>query len=178
MSFFTEVSIANETTRVNDSIRISPVRLIGDDGTQHGIVPLERARAIAADQGLDLVEVAPGARPPVVKAMDWGKFQFEQQKRARESKKRQHTVDVKEIKLRPGTHDHDFQFKLRNTERFLKDGKKVKITVRFRGPELRRPERGRDVLESVAEAVDEIAVVESRSRHVEGRQLTMMLAPR
>jgi translation initiation factor IF-3 len=163
---------------VNEQIRISPVRLIGGDGTQHGIVPLDQARTMATEEGLDLVEVAPGARPPVVKAMDWGKYQFEQQKRAKEAKKRQHTVDVKEVKLRPRTDDHDFQFKIRNAQRFLKKGKKVKVTVRFRGPELRRPELGREVMESVAEAVDEIAVVESRSRQIEGRQLTMMLSPR
>lgn len=154
------------------------MRLIGGDGTQHGVVALERARELAAGDGLDLVEVAPGARPPVVKAMDWGKYQFEQQKRAKESKKRQHTVDVKEVKLRPRTDDHDFKFKIRNAERFLKKGKKVKVTVRFRGPELRRPELGREIMESVAEAVEDVAVVESRSRKIEGRQLTMMLAPR
>lgn len=163
---------------MNEQIRISPVRLIGHDGEQHGIVQLDQARQTAADVGMDLVEVAPGARPPVVKVMDWGKYQFEQQKRAKEAKKRQHTVDVKEVKLRPRTDDHDFQFKIRNAQRFLKKGKKVKITVRFRGPELRRPELGREVMESVAEAVEDLAVVESRSRKIEGRQLTMMLAPR
>lgn len=152
--------------------------MIDGDGNQHGIVPIERARAVANEQGLDLVEVAPNARPPVVKAMDWGKYQFDQQKREKEAKKRQHTVDVKEVKLRPRTDEHDFRFKVRNTERFLKQGKKVKVTVRFRGPELRRPELGLEVMEHVADAVGDIAVVESQARHVEGRQLTMMLAPR
>jgi translation initiation factor IF-3 len=172
-----EADIA-QTTRVNERIRISPVRLIDNDGSQHGIVPLERARAVAEEQGLDLVEVAADARPPVVKAMDWGKYQFDQQKRDKEAKKRQHTVDVKEVKLRPRTEDHDLQFKVRNAAKFLSQGKKVKVTVRFRGPELRRPELGREVLENVADAVDDIAVVESRTRQVEGRQLTMMLTPR
>lgn len=158
-------------------IRISPVRLIADDGEQHGIVPLERARETAADSGLDLVEVAPEARPPVVRIMDWGKFQYEQQKRARESKKKQHTVDVKELKLRPRTDDHDLNFKLRNARRFLEKGNTVKITVRFRGPELRRPELGQELLDTVAAELDEVGHVETRSQRLEGRQLTMMLAP-
>lgn len=171
-----EVIIANHT-RVNDQIRISPVRLIDPTGQQQGIVPLEKARQAAQEAGLDLVEVAAQARPPVVRIMDWGKYQFEQQKRAREARRRQHTIDIKEIKLRPRTDEHDLAFKLRNARRFLKDGKKVKVTVRFRGPELRRPELGREVLDTVAERLDEIADVESRSRKVEGRCLTMMLAP-
>jgi translation initiation factor IF-3 len=126
---------------------------------------------------MDLVEVAPRARPPVVRVMDWGKFQFEQQKRAKEAKKRQHTIDVKEVKFRPRTDDHDFAFKLRNARRFLRKGKKVKVTVRFRRGELRRPDLGRQVLTKVADELDDMAAVESRSTSVENRQLTMMLAP-
>ena len=158
-------------------IRISPVRLITAEGEQEGIVTLEKAKHLAEDAGLDLVEVAPNARPPVVRVMDWGKFQFEQQKRAKEAKKKQHTVDVKEVKLRPRTDDHDMEFKLRNARRFLKKGNKVKVTVRFRGPELRRPDLGQEVLDNVIEELDEMVEVESRSRRLEGRQLTMMLAP-
>lgn len=158
-------------------IRISPVRLITEDGEQHGIVPLDQAKEAADAAGLDLVEVAPNARPPVVRVMDYGKFQFEQQKQARESRKKQHTVDVKEVKLRPRTDEHDLEFKMRAARKFLEKGKSVKITVRFRGPELRRPETGQQVLDTVAEELSEIAQVESRSRHLEGRQLTMMLAP-
>ncbi|HEU5208694.1 MAG TPA: translation initiation factor IF-3 [Longimicrobiales bacterium] len=167
----------NAKTRVNTMIRISPVRLITEDGEQHGIVPLDQAQEAAEAAGLDLVEVAPNARPPVVRVMDWGKFQFEQQKRARESRKKQHTVDVKEVKLRPRTDEHDLEFKLRNARRFLARGMTVKVTVRFRGPELRRPETGQQVLDTVAEELAEVAHVESRSRVLEGRQLTMMLAP-
>jgi len=109
--------------------------------------------------------------------MDWGKYQFDQQRRAREAKKKQHTVDVKEVKFRPRTDDHDIDFKLRHAKRFLEKGNIVKVTVRFRGPELRRPELGQAVLDTVVEALGELARVESRSRHLEGRQLTMVLAP-
>jgi translation initiation factor IF-3 len=163
--------------RVNDQIRISPVRLIGADGDQVGIVGLEKAKEAAQTAGLDLVEIAPKARPPVVRVMDWGKYQFEEQKRAKEARKRQHTIDIKEVKFRPRTDDHDFAFKLRNARRFLRKGKKVKVTVRFRRGELRRPELGKKVLSQVASELEDMATVESRSTAVEARQLTMMLAP-
>lgn len=158
-------------------IRISPVRLIAADGEQHGIVPLEKAKIEAADAGLDLVEVAADARPPVVRIMDWGRFQYEQQKRAKDARKKQHTVSVKEVKLRPRTDDHDLDFKLRNARKFLEKGSTVKITVRFRGPELRRPELGQELLDTVGQELDDVATIETRSRGLEGRQLTMMLAP-
>ncbi|HSJ09978.1 MAG TPA: translation initiation factor IF-3 [Longimicrobiales bacterium] len=167
----------NTSTRVNENIRISPVRLIAADGEQRGIVSIEQARAVAEDAGLDLVEVAARARPPVVRIMDWGRYQYEQQKRARDARKKQHTVSVKEVKLRPRTDDHDLAFKLRNARRFLRRGSAVKFTVRFRGPELRRPELGQQLLETVQAELAEVASVESRSRHLEGRQLTMMLSP-
>ncbi|HET8656900.1 MAG TPA: translation initiation factor IF-3 [Longimicrobiaceae bacterium] len=172
-----KVIIAKQRTRVNDQIRISPVRLIGADGEQLGIVPIEAARENAQEQGLDLVEVAPTARPPVCRIMDWGKYQFEQQKAAREARRRQHTVDVKEVKLRPGTDVHDLDVKLRHARKFLEKGNKVKVTVRYRGRELRRPEHGYEMLDHVVEALDDLATVESRSGSIEGRQLTMMLAP-
>ncbi|HSJ25072.1 MAG TPA: translation initiation factor IF-3 [Longimicrobiales bacterium] len=162
---------------MNEMIRISPVRLIAADGEQHGIVPLEKAKIEAADAGLDLVEVAADARPPVVRIMDWGRFQYEQQKRAKDARKKQHTVSVKEVKLRPRTDDHDLDFKLRNARKFLEKGSTVKITVRFRGPELRRPELGQELLDTVGQELDDVATIETRSRGLEGRQLTMMLAP-
>ena len=109
--------------------------------------------------------------------MDWGRFQYEEQKRAKESKRRQHTVEVKEVKLRPQTESHDMEVKLRHARRFLEAGKKVKVTVRYRGREMRRPELGFDVLDRVAESLNDLAIIESRSGHVESRQLTMMLAP-
>lgn len=172
-----EAIIAKNRTRVNDQIRISPVRLINSDGEQLGIVPLEVARENAREQNLDLVEVAASARPPVVRIMDWGKHQYEQQKQAKEARKRQHTVDVKEVKFRPATGEHDFETKVRHARKFLESGKKVKVTVRYRGREMRRPELGREVLEQVVEAVDDLATVEARNDRIEGRQLTMMLAP-
>lgn len=158
-------------------IRISPVRLITAAGEQRGIVSLEQAREEANEAGLDLVEVAARSRPPVVRIMDWGRYQYEQQKRAKEAKKKQHTVSIKEVKLRPRTDDHDLGFKLRNARKFLERGSSVKVTVRFRGPELRRPDLGQDLLDTVQEDLSEVARVETRSRKLEGRQLTMMLAP-
>lgn len=164
-------------TRINDQIRVSPVRLISPEGEQLGIVPLSVARDNARERGLDLVEVAPTARPPVVRVMDWGKHQYEEQKRAKEARKRQHTVDVKEVKFRPATGEHDFNVKVGHARRFLEKGKKVKVTVRYRGPELRRPELGREVLDQVVDVLDDLATVEARNDRLEGRQLTMMLAP-
>lgn len=162
---------------MNDQIRISPIRLVGADGEQIGVVPLDVARENAREQGLDLVEVAPTARPPVVRIMDWGKHKYEEQKRAREARKRQHTVDVKEVKFRPGTDTHDFETKIRHARRFLESGAKVKVTVRYRGRELRRPELGRQLLDSVVGELDDLANVETRTGALEARQLTMMLAP-
>lgn len=164
-------------TRVNDRIRISPVRLIGADGEQVGIVSLEQAREAAREAGLDLVEVAATARPPVVRVMDWGRHQYEQQKAAREARKRQHTVDVKEVKFRPLTEQHDFEVKVRNARRFLASGKKVRVTVRYRGREMRRPELGRKVLDQAAEALADLGAVESRNDVMEARQLSMVMAP-
>lgn len=129
------------------------------------------------ESGLDLVEVAPQARPPVVRIMDWGKFQYEEQKRARDARRRQHTIEVKEVKLRPATESHDFEVKLRNARRFLQSGKKVKVTIRYRGREMRRPEQGFELLDQFAASLDGIAAVESRSGRIEARQLTMVLAP-
>lgn len=173
-----EATISKTRTRVNEQIRISPIRLIDPAGEQLGVVALDEARGIAAEHGLDLVEVAPHARPPVVRIMDWGKYQYDQQKRERASRKRQHTIDVKEVKFRPKIEDHDFAFKARNARRFLGQGKKVKVTIMFRWRELRRPELGQQILDRIAEELDDIATVEARDGKVEGRNLTMVLAPR
>ncbi|MDX1674703.1 MAG: translation initiation factor IF-3 [Longimicrobiales bacterium] len=169
--------IAKTKTRVNEDIRISPIRLIDQDGEQVGIVPLDEAREKAAEAGLDLVEVAPRARPPVVRIMDWGKYQYEQQKAAKEAKKKQHTYELKEVKFRPKTDDHDMDFKVRNARRFLKNGKHVRITVRFRRREMRRPENGQRVLDEVAERLEDVATVASRDRRLDGRTLQMTLEP-
>ena len=162
---------------MNEDIRISPIRLIDDEGEQIGIVPLEEAREKAAEAGLDLVEVAPRARPPVVRIMDWGKYQYEQQKAAKEAKKKQHTYELKEVKFRPKTDDHDMDFKIRNARRFLKKGKHVRITVRFRRREMRRPENGQRVLDEVAERLEDLGTVSSRDKELQGRVLQMTIEP-
>lgn len=163
--------------RVNDQIRISPVRLIDDEGEQVGVVSLTKAREAAEEKELDLVEVAPQARPPVVKLMDWGKYRYEQQKKAREAKKNQHQTEVKEVQLRPRTDDHDFNTKLKRARRFLGEGNVVRVVLRFRGRELRRPEVGHAQLDKMLEATEDIARVEHRSRNIEGRRLIAILEP-
>lgn len=147
------------------------------DGEQVGIVSIDDARSAAEERGLDLVEVAPQARPPVVRIMDYGKYKYEQARKARESKKKQHQVKVKEIKLRPKIEEHDLNFKEGHARRFLGEGNKVKLTMRFRGREMTHTELGQDVLERFAEAVSDVGQVEDRPR-MEGRTMTMLLAPK
>ena len=175
------LTVRNESTedrtRVNEQIRISPVRLIGADGEQVGIVPIEEARRAAAERELDLVEVAPMARPPVVKVMDYGKYRFEQAKAAKAAKKKQHIIHLKEVKYRPGVSDHDFDFKTRHARRFLEEGNKVKLTMMFRGRQVTHPELGRKVLLRVFEELGDIAKVEMQPK-LEGRNMTMVLAPK
>ncbi|HZD05972.1 MAG TPA: translation initiation factor IF-3 [Longimicrobiales bacterium] len=169
-------AISEKRVRVNDQIRISPVRLIGEDGTQIGIVSLDEARDRATDSGLDLVEVAPDARPPVVKIMDYGKFKYEEARAAREARKKQHQVQVKEVKFRPGIEDHDYEFKTRHVRRFLQEGNKVKVTMMFRGRQVTHPELGLQVLQRVTEDLAEVATVETQPSF-EGRIMSMVLAP-
>ncbi|MDT8367801.1 MAG: translation initiation factor IF-3 [Longimicrobiales bacterium] len=164
-------------SRVNEQIRISPIRLIGADGEQIGVVSLDEARERAREADLDLVEVAARARPPVVKIMDWGKHRYEQQKKAREAKKKQHTVELKEVQLRPRTDDHDFDVKLRRARRFLEEGNVVRVVLRYRGRELRRPEIGVATLDRMIEETKDIARVEQRSNNIEGRRLFALLEP-
>ena len=163
--------------RVNHQIRISPVRLVGADGQQVGVVPVEEALKAARDAGLDLVEVAPMARPPVVKVMDYGKYRFEQAKAARAARKKQHVIHVKEVKYRPGISDHDFEFKTRHARAFLEEGNKVKLTMMFRGRQVTHPELGQEVLNRVYQAVQDVAKVEAYPK-LEGRNMTMVLAPK
>jgi translation initiation factor IF-3 len=163
---------------VNEQIRISPVRLIDADGEQLGIVSLEDARKRAAEAELDLVEVAAQARPPVVKIMDWGRHRYEQQKKDREARKNQTTVDVKEVQLRPRTDDHDFDVKVKRARKFLGEGNVVRIVLRFRGRELRRPEVGVETLERMIEATKDVSRVDQLSDRIEGRRLVVMLEPR
>jgi len=162
---------------VNDQIRISPVRLIDAEGGQVGVVSLDKAKQQAADSELDLVEVAPRARPPVVRIMDWGKHQYEQQKKKREAKKKQHQTEVKQVQLRPRTEEHDFNVVLKRARKFLGQGNVVRVVLRFRGRELRRPEVGHATLDRIIEETSDVANVEHRSRRIEGRRLTALLEP-
>ena len=163
--------------RVNERIRIKEVRVISPDGTQLGVLPIEQALQTAYGLNMDLVEVAPEARPPVCRIMDYGKYRYEQSKKAREAKKKQTIIELKEIKLRPKTEEHDFQFKVRHAERFLKEGNKAKITMMFRGREVIRMDRGKALLNRFVEALKDVAVVEQQTK-VEGRNMTMILAPK
>jgi len=164
--------------RINNRIRVSPVRLIGADGTQIGIVPVEEALAQARAAGLDLVEVASEARPIVCRIMDYGRFLYEQEKKAREARRNQTVIQVKDVKLRPAIDDADFLTKVRMAERFLKKGFKVRVTVMFRRREMRRPENGYEVLARVIEHLKGLAVVEQEPPDVlDGRDLTMVLRP-
>ena len=163
--------------RVNQQIRISPLRVIADNGDQLGVMPVEEALRIAEDRGLDLVEVAPMARPPVVKIMDYGKFKYEQDKATRAAKKKQHVIHMKEVKFRPGISQHDFDFKVRHARTFLGDGNKVKLTMMFRGRQITHPELGQEVLARVLEDLQDVAKVEAQPK-LEGRNMTMVVAPK
>jgi translation initiation factor IF-3 len=153
------------------------VRLVDAEGTMVGVVPRNDAIAMAAEAGLDLVEVAPGADPPVCKILDYGKFKYEEQKKKNEARKKQKVIEVKEIKLRPGIDDHDYDVKMRSMVKFIEEGDKVKITLRFRGRELAHQDLGMNVLMRVREQLDEVAKVEQMPR-MEGRQMTMVIAPK
>lgn len=148
-----------------------------DAGEQLGIVPLRRALELATEKGLDLVNVAPQARPPVCKIMDYGRFKFEQSKRERESRKKQHVVTVKEVQLRPQIEEHDYQVKLRNAIKFLQEKNKVRVVVRFRGREITHPQLGQVLCDRMLAEVSELANVEKPAK-VEGRNMTMILTPK
>ncbi len=162
--------------RTNERIRVPEVRLIGADGENLGVMPPERALTLAEEAGLDLVEISPNAAPPVCKIMDYGKYKYETQKKEAEARKSQKTIDIKEVKFRPGTDSHDYDVKMRAVFRFLDDGDKVKVTLRFRGREMAHMELGRQLLERIAEDVKEQGKVESMPR-LEVRQMVMMIAP-
>ena len=162
---------------MNRQIRISPIRVIGADGSQLGIMDVESALGIAQEAGLDLVEVAPMARPPVARIMDYGKFKFEQAKMARQAKKKQHVILLKEVKFRPGIDEHDFDTKTRHARRFLEEGNKVKVTLMFRGRQIAHPELGRQVVDRVAQLLADISKIESDAR-LEGKAMTMILTPK
>jgi len=160
---------------VNNEIRASEVRLIKPD-EEHEIVSVEKALQIAESFNMDLVEVAPNAKPPVCKVIDFGKFMYEKKKKEKEAKKKQHTIQVKELRFRPTTDDHDLEFKTRHAREFLEDGDKVKATVQFRGRDMLYTEQGEELLNNLAEELDDISKIESKPT-LEGRRMIMILSP-
>lgn len=163
--------------RVNEQIRAREVRLIGEDGTQLGILPLREALRIAAERGLDLVEVAPSAAPVVCRLMDFGRFKYEQAKKEKEARRHQRSQDLKEIKLRPRIDTHDLETKVRNARRFLEEGHKLRCTIMFRGREMAHTDRGLQVLDRVTQALEDVGKVEQEPR-LEGRNMVMVFSPR
>jgi translation initiation factor IF-3 len=162
---------------VNERIRVREVRVIDEDGSQLGIMPPPQALAIARQKGLDLVEIAATATPPVCRIMDFGRYQYQEQKRARSARKHQKVIEVKEIKFRPKVDEHDYQFKKKHIERFLSDGDKVKATIFFRGREMAHPEIGRRILERLIDELAEVAIAETAPRQ-EGNQMHTILSQR
>ena len=169
------ITISKEL-RINEEIRCKEVRLVDVEGEQLGVMAPRDAVKIAAEKGLDLVEVAPTANPPVCRIMDYGKYKYEQAKKEREAKKNQHTITVKEVKLRPSIEEHDFLTKAKNASKFLEGGDKVKVTIMFRGREITHPELGQDLCERFAAELDNVSKVEKAPK-VEGRNMIMILAP-
>lgn len=168
---------ARNEVRINDRIRVPMVRVIGPEGDQLGVMAISEALRVAREMTLDLVEVAPAARPPVCRVMDFGKYKYEQAKREQKAKKKQRLTVVKEVKLRPKVEKHDFEFKMRNARRFLEERDKVKIVVQFRGRELSHPELGRELIDRVIETLTDVGTVE-QAPSLEGRVMVMMLAPK
>ncbi len=167
---------AGPSTRINDAIRVETVRLIDDEGENRGEMRTQEALDIAIGLNLDLVEVAPEARPPVCRIMDYGKWRYEQEQKAKQARKHQSTITIKEIKFRPKIDPHDYATKKGHVLRFLKNKDKVKVTIMFRGRELMHPERGEAILLQLAEEVQDLALIESRP-NLDGRNMIMMLAP-
>ncbi len=162
---------------INDEIRAKEVRVVGADGEQLGIMGIREALQLATEASLDLVNVAPAAKPPVCRLMDYGKFRYETQKKEKEARKNQKIVEIKEVRLSATIEDHDFQTKLRNVIKFLSDGDKVKLTIRFRGRQIAHTEIGQRVMERLAVQVEDISTVERRPK-LEGRSMIMILTPK
>ena len=163
--------------QINEEIRDSEIRLIGSTGEQLGIMSAAEAQHIADEQGLDLVKISPQATPPVCKLMDYGKFRFEQGKREKEAKKNQHVVEIKEVRMSPGIDTGDFNTKLKNAQKFVADGNRVKVSVRFRGREMAHTDIGRDLLVRFAEAIAETATLDKEPK-MEGRSMSIFLSPK
>ena len=173
----TTAPVQKDGPRVNDEIRNREVQLIDHEGTNRGVILTHEAIALAREVGLDLVEISPNTSPPVTKILDYGKYKYQAQKKAAEARKKQKTVEVKEIKLRPGIDTHDYDVKMRSMRRFFEEGDKVKVTLRFRGREMAHQDLGYKLLQRVREDVATLAKVEAEPMS-EGRQIVMILAPR
>ncbi|HMJ11083.1 MAG TPA: translation initiation factor IF-3, partial [Polyangiaceae bacterium] len=163
--------------RVNHRIRVPEVRVVAEDGSNLGVLPTDQALRTAQERGLDLVEVNPKGTPPVCKILDFGKYKYEEKKRAREAKRKQTVVEVKEIKIRPKTDDHDLDVKVRALRKFIESGNKVKVTCRFRGREITHPERAQMQLDFIMQKVEDIANIEQRPT-MEGRNMAVLVAPK
>jgi translation initiation factor IF-3 len=169
--------LAEKDLRINEGVRVREVRLIDADGNQKGIVPTFEALQMARDAGLDLVEIAPQAQPPVCKLLDYGKYKFELEKKVREARKHQKQIRIKEIRMQPKIDGHDLEFKTRHIQEFLDEGNKVKVTVRFRGRELAHTELGRDVLDKILQMLGDTFILEKPAQ-MEGRTMSLLLNPK
>jgi translation initiation factor IF-3 len=170
--------LATTDLRINEQIRVNEVRLIDADGNQLGVIKTQEALDMAREAGTDLVEIAPNANPPVCKILDYGKYKFEQEKRLKESRKRQKQLKLKEIRMQPKIEKHDLAFKSKHVQEFLDEGNKVKVTIRFRGRELAHTELGRGVLDRLVENLEEGTFSVDRNAQMEGRFMSMLLAPK
>ena len=162
--------------KANERIRALDVQVIGSDGNNLGAMPIKKAIELAKQEGLDLIEISPNANPPVCKIMDMGKYKYDLQKKANLAKKKQKTVSLKEIKLRPGTETHDYNFKIKNAKKFISKGNKVKFTVKFKGREMQHTDLGKDLMNKIVEETKDVAKVESKPKF-EGRQMVMIIQP-
>jgi len=170
--------LASTDLRINEEIRVDAVRLIDGDGNQLGVIPIDKALDLAREAGSDLVEIAPNASPPVCKILDYGKYKFEQEKRLKESRKRQKQLRLKEIRMQPKIEKHDLAFKSKHVQEFLDEGNKVKVTIRFRGRELAHTELGKVVLDRLVENLEKGSFSVDRNAQMEGRFMSMLLAPK
>ena len=162
--------------KANERIRALDVQVIGSEGGNLGSMPLSKAIELAKQEGLDLIEISPNANPPVCKIMDMGKYKYDLQKKANQAKKKQKTVSLKEIKLRPGTETHDYNFKIKNAKKFISKGNKVKFTVKFKGREMQHTDLGKELMDKIIEETKDVAKVESKPKF-EGRQMVMIIQP-
>ena len=170
-------NIADKYIRINERIRVPQVRLIDTTGEQIGIVPTREALRMALEKGFDLVEISPTAKPPVCKIMDYGKYKYELNKKAKNAKKKQHIIQMKEMRLRPKIEEHDYQFKLKHIQEFLKEGNKVKVFVEFRGREMAHQELGHKIIQRLEEDLKDLGIIEQKAK-MEGRNLSLTFMPK